>query len=1127
MEISISGRGLLCTIRKLLPHQLRKVMRLTGILITVACIQLSAHSYSQAVSFSGQNVPLQAVLASIEKQTGYSFFFNTALLKDTKPVSLEVSNATLEEVLNTILKGQELDYYREGKTVFIVRKLPAEAKILDNKLSGDREIDIRGRVVNQEGESLMSATIIVKNGRKTAMTDAKGEFTIKNVPIGAILEISYLGYQKKEVEADGKEIYVQLQLAEDQLDQAQVIAYGRTTQRFSTANISNVKGSDIEKQPVQNPLLALEGRVPGLFITQNSGLPGSGVTVRIQGQNSILSGNDPLYVIDGVPYISELLSTNLAAQLGTSGTSGVYGNPLNYINPADIESIEILKDAGATAIYGSRAANGVILITTKKGKAGKATVDFNLQNGWGTMARRLPLLNTQQYLQMRHDALSNDGLNPYPSIITTPSDANYDINGAWDTTRFTDWQKALLGGTAQYTTLNGSFSGGNSLTQYFIGGTYHRETTVMPGSSNDAKGSVHFNLSTMSVNQKLRMQLTSNYMFDNNRLPATDLTSTALVLPPDAPAFYKIDGTLNWQTLASGAQTWTNPLATIFYRSYQNKTYNLVANAVISYQILPGLEIRSNLGYTKLDAAETSRTFLGSVAPAQQVSLGSNGRAASDTYNNLNSWIIEPQIVFNKIFGGSKIETLVGSTFTEDNSSGLQLLGRGFTSDALLLDIQAAATFSVSSVVYAQYKYNAVFGRIKYSWKDKYIIDLAARRDGSSRFGPKAQFHNFASAGVGWIFTEEKYIKDNFSLLSFGKIRASYGTTGNDQIGDYKFMNLYSSVSTGVPYEGVTGLSVNNLPNPYLQWEETRKLQAGIELGLWRNRVLISANCVYNRSSNELVGFTLPGTTGFTGIIENLPATVQNTAGEFTLNTKNIKSRNFDWNSNINFTLPANKLVSYKGQIPFSLVIGKPLRITKAYDALGVNPTTGLYFFKDSHGNSTSTPNSSTDEIQLISAGFPHWYGGIENTLRFKQFRLNFLFQIVKSIAANGMFGTILAGYPLTNQPKFVLNAWQRPGDLTAIQRYSSNFNLFTQYADEKASSAAYSDASYIRVKNVTFFYEAPATVLRHLNVREMRLYFQGQNLFTITHFKGLDPETGTASMPPLRVLTVGIQFEL
>ena len=1107
-------------------------MKLTGLFLFVACLHVSANGYSQIVSFSGKNVPLQAVFASIEKQTGLSFFFNYSVIKDAKPVTLDIHDIPLDDAIREVLKGQNMDFYRTGKTIFIIKKSNGNnvGDAISNDLSPVKQMDIKGRVTTQQDEPLAGATVTVKNGKKGAITDRLGYFEIKNVRGDAILEITYAGYQRLEVTIKGDElISVRMTLANNTLDNVQVIAYGQTTQRLSTGDISTVNSADIEKQPVDNPLLALEGRVPGLFITQSTGLSGSGITVQIQGQNSIQNGNNPFYVIDGVPYVSELLP-NLGGILQNSQANTKFaansqaGNPLSYINPADIESISVLKDADATAIYGSRAANGAILITTKKGKAEQARVDFNLQQGIGQVTRKLNLLNTRQYLEMRHEGLNNDG------IIPSLANGDYDLL-LWDTTRYTNWQKALIGGTAQYTNLSTTVSGGNTATQYLVGGTYHRQTTVFPGNFADQKGSLHFNLNNISANQRFRLQLTANYLIDDNRLPGTDLTGDAISLAPDAPPLYNSDGSVNWAPDASGTSSFIVNPAAVILNTYINKANNLISNSVISYQILPGLEIRSNFGYTNMQQNETATQPLSSTPPEYRAYSQANAQYSS---NNINSWIIEPQVGYKQVIGKGKLDVLIGSTIEQNNSNGEIFYGSGYNSDLGLANIANASNITVSSTA-AVYKYNALFGRVSYNWSDKYLINLSARRDGSSRFGPTEQFHDFAAAGIGWVFSKEQFISDNLPFISFGKLRASYGTTGNDQIGDYQFLSQYSPVIAQVPYQGASGLIPTNLTNPYLEWEETKKAEGGLDLSFIKDRILLNATYFQNRSSNQLLGYTLPIITGFSSITRNLPATVQNTGLEFTLNTINVKTKDFTWSTRVNLTIPRNKLVAFPNLATSSyasfFVVGRPLAVRKVFHLIGVNDTTGIYQFADSKGNPTYNPTYGTDNNVIVSTA-PKFYGGFENEITYKGFELNFLFQFVKQVGSNYRFGGLYPGFfnsGISNQPTWVLDRWQKPGDNASIQKYSSGLGLFLPfYYAAYLSDGAYSDASYIRLRNLSFSWQLPKTWDKSAHLQNVRIFVQGLNLLTLTHYKGMDPENmSTSSLPPLRVLTGGLQISL
>jgi TonB-linked SusC/RagA family outer membrane protein len=1118
--------------------QMVRIMKLIAIFLTVAFLQVRADGFTQStVTFSGKSVSLEKVITAIKQQTGYTFFYTMDIWKDAKPVTLSVKNATVVQVLNLVMEQQPFSYIIEDKTIIISKKKEQQLS-QEQKIAEAPPIDIRGRVVNESGEPVQ-ATVTVKGTGKGTSTNQNGEFQLADVDENAVLVVTGVGIEDRELKVAGqRNLSVVVKIGIKALDEVQMIAYGTTTKRFNTGNVSTVKASEIEKQPVNNPLLAMQGRVPGVVITQNTGIPGGGITVRIQGQNSLSRGTDPLYIIDGTPYSSQMLP-NISGTFGILGGNGNNnstfspaggGNPLSFINPQDIESINILKDADATAIYGSRAGNGAIIITTKKGKAGKTKIDVNAQTGWGKISRTLPLLNNQQYLEMRHEAKANDNASVLPT--------DYDINGTWDTTRYTDWQNTLIGGTARFTDASTSFSGGNNNTNFLISGGFHRETTVFPGDFSDQKGSMHFSINNVSTNQKFHLQLTGTYLVDRNQLQAKDLTSIAITLAPDAPALYNSDGTLNWVPLSNGTSTWYNPLAYLYNR-YSIKTNNLISNAFISYEVLRGLEIKGSLGYTNLQSFETQIYPLIAYAPETRVN---QTRSSVFGNNSINTWNVEPQITYKHKIARGVIDVLIGSTLLQTRSNMQQILGSNYNNDQSLENISAAAALSsYASAISSTYKYNAIFGRLNYNWQNTYIVNISARRDGSSRFGSENLFHNFMSAGAAWLFSNETFVENNLSFLSFGKLRGSYGTTGNDQIGDYQFLNLYNPVTAGVgaAYQGASGLAPNGLPNPYLEWEETQKLQLGLDIGFAKDRIILNTNFFLNRSSNQLQSYALPATTGNQNIQTNLPAEIQNTGWEFSLNTVNLRVKDFYWSTNVNLTLARNKLISFPNLASSTYVnnyiIGEPVMISKVYPFLGVDPSTGLYLYSDKDGHPTSTPKIFTDQISFVNI-MPALYGGFQNTVQFKGVELDILFQFVTQKGPNYITGkspgrfsssTNPALVPTGNQPEWVLERWQQPDDNTLIQRFSSAYpsTISTPYSAASSSEFGFSDASYIRLKNVSLSWQFPMRWIQKAGLQNVKIYAHGQNLMTITHYKGLDPENqSTLSLPPLKVFTIGLQ---
>jgi TonB-linked SusC/RagA family outer membrane protein len=1067
------------------------------------------------------------VLTAIKEQSGYVFIYNDKDIAKARPVSIELKNATVEQALREVFRDQPLTYEIKGTSVVIKEKKSLSPQVtegLNPRLETappPANIDVTVMVIGADNnQGLEGASVMIKGSNKGVVTDVNGRATLKGVDPNATVVISFTGYMSQEIKVSGinpSAIVVKLVVSTSELQEV-VINKGYYTekQKLSTGNVSTVKASDIQKQPVDNPLLTLTAHVPGLEITQSNGVPGSAISVKIRGQNSFSNGTDPLYVIDGVPYSSQLLP-GLGLMLGRAGQNlnggvQIYGNPLSFINTSEIESIDVLKDADATAIYGSRAANGAILITTKKGKSGKTKGDINAYTGWGRVPKMLDLLNTRQYLDMRYEAFKNDG--------ATPSSSAFDIT-LWDTTRYTDWQKLLIGNTAHYNDIQASVSGGNAQTQYLIGTGYQMQSTVFPSESGDRKASVHFNINSSSSNQKFNILLTGSYLSDDNRLFSEDPTKYTR-LAPDAPAVYNNDGSLNWAPRPSnGRGSWANPLS-YTKAPYKNLTNNLIASASISYNISKALQIKSSFGYTHMESNEIQATPFAYWDPWLWPFVTPASRFANNTST---SWIIEPQLTYKTKISKGELNVLLGTTIQKNNREGTLLSASGFANDGLIENIKAASSITVDNYEQTVYKYNAGFGRLNYNWQDKYLINLTARRDGSSRFGPDNRFHNFGAAGVGWIFSNEKFIKSNSSFLSYGKLRGSYGTTGNDQIGDYRYLDRY--FPTNLTYQGLTGLTINNLFNPALAWEETKKLEGGLELGFLSDRIYLTVSYFKNRSSNQLSGYSLASTTGFPNVAANLDATIQNKGWEFLINSRNIVTSKLTWSTSFNLTTYKNKVISI-GPTALGIdngILGHSLNSNYIHPFLDVDPTTGNYRFLSTHGTPIFSPDTTFFKDDLN----PSFYGGLQNSLQYKGFQFDLFFQFVKQIAQNVLYNPLFYPGPsgsAPNVPVSMLDRWQKPGDIRPIQKYSQNFGNFSSFDNASNSDAAYSDASFIRLKNLSISYTLPDNIRNKIGVQNLRVYVQCQNLFTITKYKGLDPETKSfATLPTLRIITTGIQM--
>jgi TonB-linked SusC/RagA family outer membrane protein len=623
-----------------------------------------------------------------------------------------------------------------------------------------------------------------------------------------------------------------------------------------------------------------------------------------------------------------------------------------------------------------------------------------------------------------------------------------------------------------------------------------------------------FNLNHQSKDSKLQINTSTNYSIQKNNLIQTDLTNTALTLPPNAPALYHDDGTLNWQD-----GTFSNPLAPMEATyNYENKS--LILNANINYNIFPNT-------FLKLNSAITANNFTEYLLTPHTIHNPSKGYTSDHSKSSkgqtaLFSYTLEPQLRWQKSFDKHNLDIILGNTYIESSNDNLIISGTGFSSNALITNINAAKTKTIQSVNSTQYKYIALFARLNYSYDDKYIINVTGRRDGSSRFGNNYKFGNFGAVGAAWIFSNEKWLQ-NKSLLSFGKVRASYGITGNDNIGDYQFLDTYTV--SNQQYDNISGLSPSRLYNPDFSWEKTTKLETALELGLFDNRINTSLAWYKNRSSNQLVGIPLPGTTGFSSVQANLNATVENSGWEFTLNTVNIQNKDWYWTTNFNISFPKNKLVSFPGlegsTYVNQFVVGKSTNLKKVYHYEGVNPETGLYQFTDYNNDGKFT---ASEDKQMIKEIGTQYHGGVQNTVSYKNISLDFLFQFVKQQNYNYNYKYVLPG-ALINQPVEILNRWSETNINADYSFYSTGVkpDIYALAQLIPASDRAISDASYIRLKNVSLAYTLK---IPKAKIESLKLYFQGQNLWTITNYFGLDPEfTSLGWLPPLKTYAFGIQL--
>nr|WP_199156183.1 TonB-dependent receptor [Pedobacter sp. ASV2] len=1075
-------------------------MKLSAILILISYFQVTASVYAQKISLAVKEQPIEKVFSQIQKQSGYIFFYDENMIKEANAVTLNVKEKNLTETLDLLFEGQPFTYEMVKKTIVVKAKVSVKPRAS----ATPRQQKITGLVTDEKDEPLVGASVIIKGGASATVTDKDGRYSIE-ANENDILIFSFLGFMTKEIGVGNRSI-MNIKLAESvgQLDQVQVIAYGTITRRLNTGSVATVSAKDIEQQPVSNPLAALIGRVPGLTVTPQSGVPGSSFNIQIRGRNSISQGSQPLILIDGIPLAAgnENMGLITSAITNLNQQSGV--SPFNGISPSDIESIEILKDADATAIYGSRGANGVILITTKKGQVGKTQITANFNTGITQVGQMPTLLNSEQYIAMRREAFRNAG--------TTPTSSNAPDLTVWNTSRYTNFQQEFLGGTGKITNANLSLSGGSPGTQFMISGNYNRETSVFPSDLPNQRGGLLANITHRSADNRLNIAFSGNFTSTENRAPKTDFTYYAF-LAPNTPSFFDASGNLKW---TEGGVEYDNPYAYL-KENYSIRNNNLTSNLNASYKIIEGLSAKALLGYNQ----QFTNEQLLSPSEAKRPSSTISGPTTQFGRNQFSSWNIEPQLEYIKQVWKGKLNILVGTTFNARNNNRLLVEGSGYSSNSLMEAFDAASVIDASSVR-SQYRYQALFGRINYNIADKYLLNLTGRRDGSSRFGPGKQFANFGAIGAAWIFNTEKWMAPFTSFLSYGKLRASYGVTGNDQIGDYQFVETWKPYS--ITYQGSSGLAPSTLYNSGYAWEKNNKLEAALDLGFFKDRILLSVNYFQNRSGNQLINYRLPYTTGFNSIIANFPALVENKGWEFSLITT-VKSGRFKWDSSFNLTIPTNTLLEFPGiestSYNSTYKVGQSLNLIYNYLSKGVNPQTGLIELFDGDGNNVL----STSDFQLLGKKDPKFYGGWQNSFSYAGIDLQFFFDFKKQVGRNANYWLYNSSFipgSMINQSVDVLTRWQNPADVSNVAKFLPS-STATSIA---TSSYVYSDQSYIRLRNVSLGYNLPKAALFKIGAKMARIYVQGQNLYTFNHDKGYDPEIQNPYvLPALRTYTVGMQI--
>ncbi|MGM0464528.1 MAG: SusC/RagA family TonB-linked outer membrane protein [Bacteroidota bacterium] len=933
----------------------------------------------------------------------------------------------------------------------------------------------------EDGTTIVGATVNIKGTTTGVTSDLDGNYSITTSE-GDVLVFRFVGMKTEEITVGDAYVYdVAMELDNVGLDEVVVIGYGSAIKRELSGSITKVETEGLADLPAVNFQSAIQGKTSGVFIEQASGKLGETVKMRIRGSSSISADNQPLYVIDGVPVTSQNLSN----------TANQPTSPLADVNMSDVESIQVLKDASAAAIYGSRASNGVVIITTKGGKAGETQFNFRYTTGISEPTRMREWLNAEQYLELFNEAMDNvsvDGL----VWDWLPKEDIWEmyVGDQWDEGHDTDWQKEAFQ-KGSINRVNLSASGGSETGTFFAGMTYDNTVGILRGNSmNKFNGKVSLDQNPsdrLNYGINLNIMRTEMDRVENDNAFATPLQLVAQA--PITPVYDPETGELNENTI------YYNGLISL-RDSYNNQlTFRTLSNAYATYELFKGLSFRTDFGADVIDLRE--KNFWG----RETIGAGPAGEAQNRSVRVVNyNW--DNYFTYALVQDAHNLSVVGGMSYQESKTTGSNIEGKGFPTDDFQ-NIASAAEATTFSSWDEGTSYLSYFARSNYQYNNKYLFTLSGRMDGSSRFGVDNRYGFFPAGSAGWIISEENFMDGIENILSYFKLRASYGLTGNSGIPDYAHLALYS----GVNYAGRNGLRATQLASKELGWETTAQLDVGIDFGFFNNRLTGEID-YYNKQTTDLLLFrTLPATSGFTGVWSNVGA-LENKGFEFALHSNNLVG-SFKWTTDFNISFNRNKVLDVNGPeiSPNGLnyvMEGQPIGVWKMRKYAGVDPDNGdaLYYLEEGSDETTSNYNLATPMV--VGSPNPDFTGGLSNHFEYKGFDLDVLLSFVYgNLIYNGGGGYQSANAEwFDNQTVDQMDRWQEPGDITDVPQARFGYTNGSRDSDRYLS-----DGSYMRVRNVTLGYNLPDNLLTRLNMSSARVFIGVQNLYTLTNYEGWDPE--------------------
>ncbi len=1102
------------TLKKIL-----SIMKLTVVFLIAFSLQISASVYSQTtkLSLNVQNQSIKDVLYLIENQTDFRFIYESGKINLDKKVSVQVREQSVEFVLRQLFNNEGVDYEITENNLILINPSPEQLKSAAQEKNRKK---ITGVVRDQKGEPIIGANVFEKGTTNGTVTDIDGKYSLE-VSMGSLLQISYIGYDSKEIKVGNSDV-VNILLTEDTetLDEVVVIGYGTVKKSDLTGAVGSVQMKDVSQVGITSADRALQGQIAGVQVNARTGQPGESMMIRVRGSNSLAGGNEPLYVIDGMPV--EKMNSD--------------------INPEDILSMEVLKDASSTAIYGSRGANGVVLITTKRGSTGEATVDYNGYIGISMLRKKLDLLEKDDYIAMVNEVSQNDG----NGIVITPDQAALLPNN--------DWQD-LVYQTALTHSHQVSVSGGTDKTKLYSSLNYMNQEGIIKG-SNYNRFAIRVNGDQkLAENLSLSASVAYSYGTQNSANSNADgggaIAYTAMVMPPTSEV-KDADG--NYTTFTGTPWGGTNPVG--MSELYKNQVVNsrLLANMALNYEMLEELTFRVNAG-AEVNTASTDRYI--------PIGLSAGGKLDGDALKTKSSYytiINENILTYDKKFNRNHALNLMGGiTFQTYQYDELQGSGTGFLRDVYETNnLGAASNPGVPASGFNDYRMVSFLGRVNYNLMERYLFTATARYDGSSKFSKNHKFAFFPSAALAWRISEEDFMKDVDWLSNF-KLRTSVGQTGNQSINPYQ---TFAQLGTSSPIFGNgkdVGFVLSSMANDDLKWETTTQTDLGIDLGFFNNRLNISFDYYWKQTCDLLYNATLPPSSGYTSMLRNL-GRIDNKGFEIAINTVNMKGK-VNWTTNLNITsnksivkdlgtdVYGNKIQQIDAPVSggnwFPLFVGKAPFQLYGYEIEGIYQTdeearlngeatkkAGDYRYKDTDGKAGITTGDKT----IIANTQPKFTFGLTNVINWNNFEFSFL--VIGSVGGDivNEFNKSITNIGGTwNIRKDVWeNHWTPENPNAKYARASASTKDYLAFGDP--NSLWVENGSYLRFKDIKLAYTLPTQLFSGPRKPNISVYVSGQNLITITSYSHYDPEASWTSSavngwdrgvyPSAKSFTLGLQVK-